>query len=152
MVETVMALSMLTEAGRTPAWRGDDQPLWWLHQIVFEHRVVGDIGFHGPPAAAGPATVEIGYNVVAGMRGRGVASHACAMMLAQAWRNGAEVVTAETERDNLASQRVLLRCGFVLEGFADPAQGDWAGSLRYVIGRPHAGTDLASDRGFSCES
>ena len=50
---------------------GDHLP-WWLHQIVVtgtrQDLIVGDIGFHGPPASASPAVVEIGYHVVPGWR------------------------------------------------------------------------------------
>ncbi|MBA3529232.1 MAG: GNAT family N-acetyltransferase [Propionibacteriaceae bacterium] len=147
MTETIDALGMLFPAHRNLGWLGQDEPAWWLHQVVFDGRVVGDVGFHGPPAAAGPAEVEIGYNVVAGLRGCGIATQACAMLVAQAWRDGAEVVVAETERDNVASQRVLQRCGFVRG-----VSGNAAEPLRYVIGRPHAGTDQVSDGSLSCES
>jgi RimJ/RimL family protein N-acetyltransferase len=79
-------------------------------QIVVNGVVVGDIGFHGP---AGPdGTVEIGYTVVPAWRGRGVASRACGLIVEQAWRDGAEIVIAETDDDNVASQAVLLRNGF----------------------------------------
>ena len=85
-------------------------PAWWIHQIVVDGVVVGDIGFHGPP---GPElAVEIGYSVVPAWRGRGVASRACALILQQAWQDGADTVVAETDHDNVASQAVLLRNGF----------------------------------------
>jgi GNAT superfamily N-acetyltransferase len=88
----------------------DETPAWWVHQIVVNGVVVGDIGFHGP---AGPdGTVEIGYTVVPAWRGRGVASRACGLIVEQAWRDGAEIVIAETDDDNVASQAVLLRNGF----------------------------------------
>ena len=45
-------------------------------------------------------------------RGRGVASRACALILQQAWRDGADTVAAETDDGNVASQAVLLRNGF----------------------------------------
>jgi ribosomal-protein-alanine N-acetyltransferase len=72
--------------------------------------VVGDIGFHGPP---GPErTVEIGYSVVPAWRRRRVASRACDLILQQAWQDGAEIVVAETDHDNVASRAVLLGNGF----------------------------------------
>ncbi len=98
-------------AGTTPT--GDHLP-WWLHQIVVtgtrQDLIVGDIGFHGPPASASPAVVEIGYHVVPGWRGRGVATRACALLLAQAWRDGADLVRAQAEPP--ASRAVLRACGF----------------------------------------
>jgi RimJ/RimL family protein N-acetyltransferase len=87
-----------------------DPPAWWVHQIVVDGVVVGDIGFHGPPDSG--RTVEIGYSVVPAWRGCGVASRACELILQRAWQDGAETVIAETDHDNLASQAVLLRTGF----------------------------------------
>ena len=87
-----------------------DRPAWWVHQIVVDGVVVGDIGFHGPPDSG--STVEIGYSVVPAWRGCGVASRACELILQRAWQDGAETVIAETDHDNLASQAVLQRSGF----------------------------------------
>ena len=116
--DSVDAIAMVTAAhrsmtGAVPSLsKGaiDEIPAWWVHQIVVNGVVVGDIGFHGP---AGPdGTVEIGYTVVPAWRGRGVASRACGLIVEQAWRDGAEIVIAETDDDNLASQAVLLGNGF----------------------------------------
>ncbi|MFP5282785.1 MAG: GNAT family N-acetyltransferase, partial [Actinomycetes bacterium] len=52
-------------------------------------------------------------SVVPGMRGRGVATAACRLLLAVAWHDGASVVEAETEPGNVASQRVLAGAGFL---------------------------------------
>jgi RimJ/RimL family protein N-acetyltransferase len=87
-------------------------PTWWVLEVLVDGEVVGDAGFHGPPAAAGPVEVEIGYAVVPERRGRGIATAACGELLALAWRQGADTVLAETEPDNLASRRVLLGNGF----------------------------------------
>ena len=89
-------------------------PPWWVHQIVDADEVVGDIGFHGPPAygAARTAVVEIGYNVVPARRRQGLATRACAMIIELAWRDGADRVVAVTDPYNVGSQQVLLRNGF----------------------------------------
>lgn len=107
--DTLDALAMLLRAYAvmSPGPLGGPPP-WWMHQIVVDQVVVGDIGFHGPPSAERPRTVEIGYNVVPAWRRRGVATRACALVLALAWADGADRVIAETEPDNVVSQRVLL--------------------------------------------
>lgn len=87
-------------------------PPWWVHQICYAGQVVGDVGFHGPPAAEGPVTVELGYGVVAEHRGRGIATAAAAQLLDLAWRQGADTVLARVEAGNPASVRVLERLGF----------------------------------------
>jgi RimJ/RimL family protein N-acetyltransferase len=115
MTETLVALGMLVQAHRAAGWMSDREPHWWIHQILVGNEVVGDAGFHGPPAPGSPVEVEVGYNVVPDLRGRGIASQACAQLLQWAWRDGAVLVRAETDPANRASQRVLTRCGFVAE-------------------------------------
>ena len=110
--DTISALALVIGAYEATAGPLVQQPAWWVSQIVVDSRVVGDIGFHGPPGDQAPARVEIGYCVVPAWRGRGVASRACALIVEQAWTLGAAVIMADTESDNVASQRVLLRNGF----------------------------------------
>ena len=100
----------------------DDRSPWWVFGVVVDGRVVGDAGFHGPPAATPPTEVEIGYQVVPAYRGRGVATRACALLLEHAWRHGADVVRAEVEADNPtgdASRRVLQANGLRPTGRGD---------------------------------
>jgi RimJ/RimL family protein N-acetyltransferase len=108
--DSVDAIAMVFAAHRVVMGAMNEAPAWWIYQIVVDDVVVGDIGFHGPP---GPErTVEIGYSVVPAWRRRGVASRACDLILRQAWQDGAEIVVAETDHDNVASQTVLLGNGF----------------------------------------
>ena len=108
--DSIDAIAMLFASHRAMLGAVKESPAWWIHQIVVDDVVVGDIGFHGPP---GPErTVEIGYCVVPAWRRRGVASQACNLILRQAWQDGAETVVAETDHDNVASQAVLLANGF----------------------------------------
>lgn len=98
---------------------GDTVPRWWMSQIVVDGIVVGDIGFHSPPAdgrVGGATVVEIGYDVVPALRGQGIATAACGLILDQAWRDGATEVVAETDLDHAASQRVLTKAGFRATG------------------------------------
>lgn len=84
---------------------------WGLYAIVENASglSVGGIGFKHPPNEHGD--VEIGYGVCASMQGRGVATEAVLAMCEIA-RRGARAVIAETKRANVASQRVLEKCGF----------------------------------------
>jgi [ribosomal protein S5]-alanine N-acetyltransferase len=108
--DSIDAIAMLFAAHRAMLGGVSESPKWWIHQIVVDGVVVGDIGFHGPPSSE--LAVEIGYSVVPAWRGRGVASRACALILQQAWQDGADTVVAETDADNVISQMVLLRNGF----------------------------------------
>ncbi len=116
-----------------------DTTPWWMYHVVRDSRgprdavrrseageksvvgwggeVVGNIGFHGPPDEAG--TVEIGYDIVESLWGQGIASGACAAIVAIARDAGAALVRAETEPGNLGSQRVLINNGFLIEPATD---------------------------------
>jgi RimJ/RimL family protein N-acetyltransferase len=110
LADSFDAIAMAFAAHQAMGYAVAEPPAWWVHQIVVDGVVVGDIGFHSPP---GPEkAVEIGYSVVPAWRRRGVASWACSLILQQAWLDGAEIVIAETDHDNVASQAVLLANGF----------------------------------------
>lgn len=70
---------------------------------------VGGIGFKGSPNGRGQ--VEIGYGVCSSHQRRGVATESVLAMCDLA-RRGATEVLAETEYENVASQRVLAKSGF----------------------------------------
>ena len=109
LADTFDALGMLLAGYEWPGEILTSEPDWWIHQLVVDDRVVGDIGFHGPPS---DGSVEIGYSVVPARRGRGLATRACALIVEVAWRAGAGEVVAEAEPDNRASRNVLLNNGF----------------------------------------
>ena len=88
--------------------------LWHTFWLVVrrEDRVaVGSADFKAPPDGTG--TVELGYGLGEAHRGRGYMTAAAVALCGWALsRPGVNRVTAETEPDNAASQRVLGRCGF----------------------------------------
>jgi ribosomal-protein-alanine N-acetyltransferase len=80
---------------------------------------------------AGDGTAELGYRVAQQVAGRGVATSTvrelCQLAVA---RHGLRTLRAAVSRDNVASQKVLTKAGFVPVGPADPAhlggkQGTW---------------------------
>jgi RimJ/RimL family protein N-acetyltransferase len=80
---------------------------------------------------AGDGTAELGYRVAQHAAGRGVATAAVQELcrLAAA-RHGLRTLRAATSHENVASQKVLAKAGFVPVGPADPAhiggkQGTW---------------------------
>ena len=107
--DTLYALDLLFAGHEASGEILTSEPRWWIRQLVVDDQVVGDIGFHGPPAGG---SVEIGYAVVPARRGRGLATRACALILEEAWRAGADEVLADAEPDNPASRKVLLNNGF----------------------------------------
>ncbi|MGN0975620.1 MAG: GNAT family N-acetyltransferase [Gemmiger sp.] len=89
-------------------WRS----FWWMVEKN-GYRVVGSADFKSPPDKTGQ--LEIGYGLGVKHWHRGYMTETvqamCAWALAQ---DGVSAVIAETEKDNVASQRVLQRCGFSL--------------------------------------
>lgn len=88
----------------------------WL-VVTDDGLVVGGVGFHGSPDEEGRA--EIGYSIAAPFRGRGLATAAVAQVRALPSLAAVTALTAHTDADNPASQRVLERNGFVRDGEDD---------------------------------
>jgi RimJ/RimL family protein N-acetyltransferase len=88
----------------------EDAP-WGLYVVVERSSglAIGGIGFKGAPNERNE--VEIGYGICDSFQGLGVATEMVIAICAFA-RSGARVVLAETERTNVASQRVLEKAGF----------------------------------------
>ena len=78
---------------------------------------VGGIGFVHAPDETGAA--EVGYGLVGSARHRGLATEALEGVVAWAAAQGLRTMVATTAPDNLASQRVLQRCGFRVVGLED---------------------------------
>jgi RimJ/RimL family protein N-acetyltransferase len=74
-------------------------------------QAVGTIGFFGPPDETG--TVMVGYGLVEPARGHGYATEALRALVDYAARQpAARRAVADTEKDNVSSQRVLEKAGF----------------------------------------
>jgi ribosomal-protein-alanine N-acetyltransferase len=80
---------------------------------------------------AGDGTAELGYRVAQHAAGRGLATATVRELCRLAAdRLGLSMIRAATSRENIASQKVLVKAGFVPVGPADPAhiggkQGTW---------------------------
>ena len=118
-METLIAVRMLLEAyGAEPLRQAAGwvtglamSPPWWIHQIIVDALVVGDAGFHGPPAAGAACGDRL--PVVPAPR-RGLGTQACGLLWSEPGRDGADMVRADTEPDNVASRAVLRANGFSL--------------------------------------
>ncbi|MGW4890935.1 GNAT family N-acetyltransferase [Kitasatospora sp. NPDC004240] len=90
----------------------DGEPLFGPLQIVLlgNDLVIGGIGFFGPPDEEG--TVGLGYGVAPEVEGRGYATEALRALLQRGFATGrVRRAIADTDHDNLASQRVLEKAG-----------------------------------------
>jgi RimJ/RimL family protein N-acetyltransferase len=121
-------LAGLLDASVPDDWPGPDLASWlptlardlerdpalgeWVRLAIqtAERRLVGDMGFHGPPDASG--TVEIGYIIVAGARRQGYATEGARALVDWAFaRPDVRRVVARCAPDNAASIRVLESLG-----------------------------------------
>ena len=84
---------------------------------------VGGAGFHGAPL---DGSAEIGYHLCPSHRGHGIATRVVALLAELARISGATALVAGTDPENLPSQRVLERAGFV----RTPDDG---GELRWLL-------------------
>jgi RimJ/RimL family protein N-acetyltransferase len=87
---------------------------WGPWAVVHDGIVVGGAGFHGAPDATG--CVEVGYSIAEEMRGHGIATAAVMAVIDLAEHHSATRIVAGTDPDNLASARVLEKCGFTRDG------------------------------------
>ncbi|MET9965167.1 GNAT family N-acetyltransferase [Streptomyces sp. NPDC006356] len=91
---------------------------------------VGGMGFHGVPDEEGRA--EVGYDLVEGARGRGYASEALTALSEWALaRDDVDLLRATVEADNLPSQAVATRAGYVRA--LQEAEGDTDQTLQLYI-------------------
>jgi RimJ/RimL family protein N-acetyltransferase len=99
---------------RASAARGEQRPFGFYRVTrLADGLAVGGIGFKVQPEEG---CVEIGYGLVPSARGNGYAAEAVVALLAIAADHGVSKVIADTKRDNIASQRTLIRAGFRLVG------------------------------------
>jgi RimJ/RimL family protein N-acetyltransferase len=106
--------SSLLRAELTLAAAAHKRPLgrFGTYQLVrrADGRVIGDVGFMGPPDATG--AVSVGCAITEDARGQGYATEALTALLEWArGQTGLTCVLADTTRSNLASQRLLERAG-----------------------------------------
>ena len=101
---------------RTAQLRADHGIQPWIGRLIVldderGRRVIGTIGFHGPPDDEG--RVEVGYRVQPEYRRRGVATEAVQALFDWAYREHAITrFRASTAPDNVASRAVLAKFGF----------------------------------------
>jgi [ribosomal protein S5]-alanine N-acetyltransferase len=85
---------------------------YWLIVLPDQRIGCGLAGFKGAPDAAGE--VEIGYGIHPDYQNQGFMTETVLALVGWAFSQPVcRVVTAETHRDNLPSQRVLAKAGFL---------------------------------------
>lgn len=92
-----------------------DSHTWYTYWVVVlksENRLIGGLGFKGPPDERGE--VEIGYGMDDAERNKGYMTEAVAAMVQWALSQpSVRIVRAETANTNVPSMRVLQKVGFI---------------------------------------
>lgn len=109
-------IQLLPELKETFEWVlqnvGEEDYIWY-HWIIISkqhHRIIGGILIKGAPNAQGE--IEIGYGTDDGFEGKGFMTEALKALIRWAFEQPRVLaVTAETEKTNLASIRVLQKIG-----------------------------------------
>jgi RimJ/RimL family protein N-acetyltransferase len=97
---------------RATAALGEQRPFGYYRITrLSDGRAIGGIGFKGQPDSG---VVEIGYGLAPSARGHGYAAEALIALTTVATNQGLSKVIADTTLDNVASQRTLIRAGFLL--------------------------------------
>jgi RimJ/RimL family protein N-acetyltransferase len=106
--------------------------------IAYERATDAFVGWFGM-RPSGPETRELGYRLVRAFWGQGLATEGSRALIAHAFSDlGVERIWAQTMTVNVASRRVMERCGlrfvrgFRLEGL-EPIAGSEAGDVEYEI-------------------
>ena len=104
--DDTMPASMLAEASEDPGPFGSYVLVPRVHG-----QLIGTAGFFGPPDEAGEVT--IGYGMVEPEWGQGYGTKAVAKLAAVCRAHGGiTAINADTDLDNIGSQRVLEKNGF----------------------------------------
>ncbi|WP_028782653.1 GNAT family N-acetyltransferase [Thalassobacillus devorans] len=86
----------------------------WYITMRFSPVLIGDVGFN--PVSNHEGQREISYSVVAAEQGKGYAQEAVSALTAWAFNQHISLITAQCDRYNTPSLRVLKKCGFRLHG------------------------------------
>lgn len=96
----------------------EDKPacIDWLYRYCIlkdngSSELIGSIGFLNMPDENG--TVETGYSILPQYQGNGYATEMLNAIVEWALENGAEKIIARSDMDNVKSQKVLVKAGFI---------------------------------------
>lgn len=97
-------------------------PSDWRGWVMAERATGAVVGTLAAGTSRKPQVVEIGYLLIRRYWGRGYASEGVTRLIDLLFEEGHRRVWADTDPDNAASNRLLQRLGFTLEG---RLRGEW---------------------------
>jgi [ribosomal protein S5]-alanine N-acetyltransferase len=99
---------------------------WWTYFVIHkeDNKLIGTGGYQGLPDQNG--MVEIGYEIAAEYRDKGLATEFAAALVRNAFEsNLVRKVQAHTLAESNASSHVLIKCGFIkVDEVSDPKEGN----------------------------
>jgi RimJ/RimL family protein N-acetyltransferase len=101
--------------------------------IQADGRLVGSIEVRAPEGALPSGVCELGIELVAEWRGRGLGVEAVGLLARHLLEHGYPRVQASTAVSNVAMRTVLERVGFELEGILRGFMPDGAGRVDYAL-------------------
>jgi [ribosomal protein S5]-alanine N-acetyltransferase len=121
-------------AARSLRLRAEGQPEPWSTSFLIvrnlDKRIVGSCGFKTAPKSG---RVEVGYGVSPTARGEGAATEALRLLVTKAFEVGTQTVLAEVAPDNLASTKVVKKCGFIVAGAQHDTSGEYV--IQWLLSR-----------------
>lgn len=118
-------LDVMKQQSEVTATLSDSEVVWhtfWMVMRKFDRQVVDSISLKGGPNADGE--VEIGYGLSKEFEKSGYMQETVTAMCNWLKKQpGVQSVIAETELDNVPSQRVLSRCGF--KSYREDFESKW---------------------------
>jgi RimJ/RimL family protein N-acetyltransferase len=91
----------------------------WAITLTGDDTAIGTLAAHEKRQGK---VVEIGYSLIRAEWGKGIAREAVSALITQLFAEGNRRLFADTDPDNLASNRLLERLGFTREGHL---RGEW---------------------------
>lgn len=91
--------------------QGREPSGWWAWAVLSECRLVGHVGFAGPPDESG--TAELGFAFAEAGQGRGYGREAVAALLQWSRGQGIDAVWATTDADNFRAQALMRDVGMI---------------------------------------
>lgn len=125
---------------------------WLALQSVADGRFMGAIGYHDYKDSC----AELGYWLLPEYWGQGLMQEAAEYFLQQTFSNtGINRLYAEVEVPNMASHRLLERCGFIRQGPAIESEclfnpGNFVRIYQYELLRPQYLAAQASPPDYAC--
>ncbi|WP_119394366.1 GNAT family N-acetyltransferase [Salinibius halmophilus] len=109
----------VTNAEAALNWLNEQQAIF--HEIQYQHQPAGLVLIHQPT----PDTWYLGFMLLPKFWGQGIASTVVKQVQTLAQQAAVKQIVAGASADNIASQKLLEKCGFALSQSDDQVYAQW---------------------------